>query len=218
MRTLEPTDLGLLLELQERVRSGLADPGVFQTSTPEFLSYCLDGGGRCYGVRHGPETVAYRLVYYPRDREFNLARDSALPPGEHGLVAHWDTIAVLPDWRGHGLARLLNTTALRDVAGTGLRHLFATSAPGNPHGIGSLLSAGFRPVRLVRKFGGRLRFLLYRPNPGDWPAAPTGLDVPLHATGDLEQAFGDGWVGVALTGEGPAVRLRMARQAVPYHS
>src|SRR5436309_2157385 len=69
---LGPEDLGLLLGLQERVHSALADPSVFQTSTPEFIAYCLADGGRCYGVVHGGETVAYRMVYFPRDRAFNL--------------------------------------------------------------------------------------------------------------------------------------------------
>jgi hypothetical protein len=49
------------------------------------------------------------MVCFPRDRDFNLAKDTPLPPSECARVAHWDTIAVLPEWRDHGLARLMNT-------------------------------------------------------------------------------------------------------------
>lgn len=216
---LTPADTGLILELQEKVCAGLADATVFQPSSPEFISYCLAAGGRCYGVRRGGETVAYRIVYFPQDREFNLARDSALPPGEYPLVAHWDTVAVLPAWRGHRLAALMNTTALADMAVTRYRHLFATSAPANPHGVRTLIAAGFRPVKVVRKFGGRLRFLLYRPNPGGWPPAgprQARREIPLDATDELSHAFSSGWVGTAVETAGPAGCLTLAREPVPF--
>lgn len=220
VRRLGPDDLGLLLGLQERIRSALPDPSVFQTSTPEFLAYCLGDGGLCYRVVHDGETVAYRIVYFPRRREFNLAKDTALPPEEYDRVAHWDTVAVLPAWRGHGLARLMNRRALADVADTGARHLLATSSPANPHGVRTLMEAGFRPVGLVRKFGGRLRFLLYRPSPAPWPADRgdrTGRTVPFTATGDLERAFRNGWAGTGIVPDASGgARLRMRRLPLPF--
>ncbi|MDC0773762.1 GNAT family N-acetyltransferase [Streptomyces sp. HD] len=220
LRRLGPADLGLLLDLQERIRSSLPDPDVFQTSTPEFISYCLADGGRCYGVSHESAAVAYRMVYFPRDRDFNLAKDTALPPSEYALVAHWDTIAVLPEWRGHGLARLLNSRALSDVASLDVRHLYATSSPKNPHGIGSLMRAGFRPVRLVRKFGGKLRLLFYRPTPAPWTSGRSGepeRSVPLSAINELEEVLRDGWIGIRLTDDdrlGPCLSLR--RHSLPF--
>ncbi|MGK5544766.1 GNAT family N-acetyltransferase [Streptomyces sp. URMC 127] len=220
VRRLGPGDLGLLLGLQERVHEALPDPSVFKTSTPEFIAYCLAGGGRCYAVEHGGETVAYRMVYFPRDRDFNLAKDTSLPPSEYHRVGHWDTVAVLPGWRGHGLARLMNTRALADVARTDIRHLFATSAPANPYAVRTLLQAGFRPIGLVRKFGGRLRFLLHRPTPGAWPVTAgeqPELTVACSATEALERAFRDGWTGtgIAIDGAGGA-RLRMRREPLPF--
>ncbi|MEU8844732.1 GNAT family N-acetyltransferase [Streptomyces sp. NPDC048564] len=220
IRPLGPEALETLLKLQERIKSALPDPDVFQTSTPEFISYCLADGGLCYGVSRGSETVAYRMVYFPRDRDFNLAKDTPLPPSEYGRVAHWDTIAVLPEWRGHGLARLMNTRALADVAAHDIGHLYATSSPMNPHGVGSLLAAGFRPVRLVTKFGGKLRFLFHRPTPNSWAPARNGqpeLSVSLSATGELENAFLEGWVGVRLDSDhssGP--RLSLQRHSLPF--
>lgn len=228
LRRLEPEDLGLILELQERIRSGLADTSTFQTSTPEFISYCLADGGHCYGVSRGGETVAYRMVYFPRDRAFNLAKDTALPPAEYSRVAHWDTIAVLPQWRGFQLARLLNTRALADLVETDIRHLLATSSPANPHGVRSLLEAGFRPVRLVRKFGGRLRFLCYRPSPAGWPAERPSessagrpgdgprRSVSLGATEELERAFQDGWTGTAIVIDDSGPRLALRHQPLPF--
>jgi GNAT superfamily N-acetyltransferase len=220
IRRLGPADLGLILELQERIRESLTDKDIFQTSTPEFIAYCLADGGRCYGVMNGPETVAYRMVYFPREREFNLAKDTALPVTEYPYVGHWDTIAVLPEWRGHRLARLLNARALADLADTDIRHLFATSSPRNPHGVRTLLETGFRPVRLVRKFGGKLRFLFYRPQPTGWPAPDDGqaeMTVAFPATDELEKAFLDGWTGVGITLDGPdAAHLRMQRHVLPF--
>ncbi|MFJ7776958.1 GNAT family N-acetyltransferase [Streptomyces yangpuensis] len=214
VQRLGPADLGLILGLQERVRSALPDPSVFQTSTPEFIAYCLADGGRCYRVVHDGEPVAYRMVYFPRDRAFNLAKDTSLPPAEYDAVAHWDTVAVLPEWRGHGLARLMNVRALGDLTDTGIRHVLATSSPDNPHGVRTLMEAGFRPVGLVEKFGGKLRFLLYRTYPQPWtappalppgpaPAEPEERLVALSAVAELARAFRDGWSGAALSFDGP---------------
>ncbi|MFJ3902441.1 GNAT family N-acetyltransferase [Streptomyces sp. NPDC090025] len=232
VRRLGPADLDLLLGLQERIRSALPDPSVFQTSTPEFIAYCLADGGRCYQVLHEGEPVAYRMVYFPRDRAFNLAKDTTLPAAHHGTVAHWDTVAVLPAWRGHGLAGLMNARALGELADTGIRHVFATSSPANPHGVRTLMEAGFQPVGLLEKFGGKLRFLLYRPYPqaappsasqpitqsaplsaslsaspsAQRPTAPTGSEerlVAFSATDELARAFRDGWSGTGLRLDGP---------------
>ncbi|MGA5898679.1 GNAT family N-acetyltransferase [Streptomyces venetus] len=224
VRRLGPQDLGLILDLQERIRASLADPDVFQTSTAEFVAYCLADGGLCYGVSHGTGTVAYRMVYFPRDRDFNLAKDLPLPPAEYGRVAHWDTIAVLPEWRGHGLARLMNGRALDDVSGLGIRHLCATSSPRNPAGVGSLMRAGFRPVRLVRKFGGKLRFLFYRPTPEPWPVKettatePPQRSLPFSDTAGLDQAFREGWIGVDIDTDRTGPRLRLRRHPLPFTS
>ncbi|MCX4539396.1 GNAT family N-acetyltransferase [Streptomyces sp. NBC_01565] len=223
VQRLGPADLGLLLELQDRIRSTLPDPSVFQTSTPEFIAYCLADGGRCYRVVHEGESVAYRMVYFPRDRDFNLAKDTTLPPERYDAVGHWDTVAVLPGLRGHGLARLMNVRALADLADTGIRHLFSTSSPANPHGVRTLMEAGFRPVGLVEKFGGRLRFLLYRPYPQthpaepDAPAPPAERVVAFSATDELARAFRDGWCGVGLRFDRPGgARLRMLRLPLPF--
>ncbi|MEU5092476.1 GNAT family N-acetyltransferase [Streptomyces sp. NPDC021356] len=231
VRRLGPGDLPLLLDLQQRIRSALDDTSVFQTSTPDFIAYCLAGGGRCYGVLHERETVAYRIVYFPRDRDFNLAKDTTLDPAEYHRVAHWDTVAVLPGWRGHALARLMNARALADLADTDVRHLFATSSPANPHGVRTLMEAGFRPICLVRKFGGKLRFLLHRTVQ---PGTPTRIDDPLDpvgpagegpekavdltATAELEAAFAEGWTdsGMLVDPRGGHARLLMRHRPLPF--
>ena len=217
LRYLEPVDLELILEMQQQISEDLLDPSVFQTSTSEFIAYCLDGGGRVYGVSHGERTVAYRIVYYPRDRNFNLARYSSLPAEQHGCVAQWDTIGVLPEWRGNGLVRLLNTQALADVARSEFRHLFATTSPANPSGIRAMFSAGFRAMRLFERFEGRLRFLGYRRAQSPWPAPDTDSahrSIPLGATDELRDALAQGWVGHTLLDEQDELRLGMSYEPV----
>jgi GNAT superfamily N-acetyltransferase len=218
IRRLAIGELELILELQHRIWATLPDKAVFQLSTSEFIAYCLSAGGRCYAVTHRGEPVAYLMVYFPRAREFNLAKDISLPHTEYDHVAHWDTIAVLPEWRGHGLSRLLHARALADIAETDVRHLLATSSPGNPLGIKTLFTAGFRPIRLVVKFGGKLRLLFYRPQPAAWDPGRDGgaRELDLLATDALAKAFEDGWVGSDITIGASGAWLSMRRHALPF--
>jgi hypothetical protein len=103
---------------------------------------------------------------------------------------------------------------------TEVRHLFATSSPVNPHGVRTLLETGFQPVALLRKFGTRLRFLLYRPSPDSRPAPPAGQPertVACSATKELEDAFRDDWTGTGIILDDPAQpRLQMQRLPFPF--
>ena len=218
-RRLRTGDFHLIIDMQQQIYESLHDKDTFQLSTAEFISYCLDGGGFIYSAHHADSIVGYRIIYLPRERDFNLSRDIPLPRPEQLKVAHFDTVAVLPQWRGFGLSRSLSDLALSGLASTDVRHLFATTSPRNPYSLIQLIAAGFRPVRLGVKFGGKTRILCYRPYPEMWLAADSDLDarlVPLTATEDLVAAFRAGWVGFGVMTGNTGYQLEMRYQPAPF--
>ncbi|MFK3672302.1 GNAT family N-acetyltransferase [Leifsonia aquatica] len=185
--------------MQEVIYDGLSDKSTFQRSTSEFVAYCLTDGGACFGV-FAPDgsLVAYRLSYFPRDREFNLGA-GRVPPSEYAYVAHMDTTAVLPSWRRHGLANQLNAKVLKALRGTEVRHLFATASPFNPNSVRALLNTGLRTIDMIEKFGGKLRLLFYRPFPDEWEDLAEGgpeWHVPLSDVSALKKLMSVGAIGM----------------------
>lgn len=219
LRLLCADDIEHVLDVQDRIRSALDDEDLFPPSTRRFVAHCLAGGGFLYGGFHDGELVGYRIVHLPREHEFTLARHIPLPAGEWPRVAHFDTVAVLPEWRGHGISGVLNRRALADLRDREFRHVLATSSPRNPHGIRQLMAAGFRPVRFVERVGGTIRLLSYRPLPHGWPDvdgdSPERV-VPLSDLLSLAAVLRSGWVGHEVIPDTDGFRLRVRRHPAPY--
>ena len=96
------------------------------------------------------------------DYEENLGRDIGLPESELGKVAHMDSAAVLPAFRGFHLQRRLMKTAEEELQREGFRYLCCTVHPDNKSSLQSVLSQGYRIAKTCEKYGGFPRHILIR--------------------------------------------------------
>ena len=96
------------------------------------------------------------------DYEENLGRDIGLPESELGKVAHMDSAAVLPSFRGFHLQRRLMKTAEEELQREGFRYLCCTVHPDNKSSLQSVLSQGYRIAKTCEKYGGFPRHILVR--------------------------------------------------------
>ena len=124
--------------------------GVFLTAVP------LPSGKAVPGPDSGPNANT------PEDYEENLGRDIGLPESELGKVAHMDSAAVLPAFRGFHLQRRLMEAAEEELQKEGFRYLCCTVHPNNKSSLRSVLSQGYRIAKTCKKYGGSPRHILVK--------------------------------------------------------
>ncbi len=102
------------------------------------------------------------LVTFPGLSEMNMGRDAGLLEEELPAVAHMDSAAVLPRFRGHQLQYRLMQTAEQDLRSMGYRYLMCTIHPDNVYSLSNVLRQGYRVVGQKLKHGGYPRAILLK--------------------------------------------------------
>ncbi len=93
----------------------------------------------------------------PGLEEDNLGYDIGLSKDDLPLVAHMDSVAVLPGYRGHRLQRRLMEAAEKDLTESGFKFLMCTVHPDNRYSRNNVISQGYEPVMVKEKYGGFVR-------------------------------------------------------------
>ena len=89
--------------------------------------------------------------------ESNMGYDIGLGEEELPLVAHMDSVAVLPEYRGHGLQRRLMEAAEADLGAAGFRYLMCTVHPDNCYSRSNVVRQGYQAMTVKEKYGGHVR-------------------------------------------------------------
>ena len=91
-----------------------------------------------------------------------MGRDAGLPEEELPLVAHMDTAAVLPQYRGHQLQYRLMQAAEADLRAMGFRYRMGTIHPDNVYSMNNGLKQGYQIIGEKLKHGGLRRAILMK--------------------------------------------------------
>ena len=110
-----------------------------------------------------PAPVAgYFLLRFPGAQDAdNLGLDANLARGDLSLVAHLESVAVHPAFRGRGLARIMAKRLVEKARAAGKKHLFATVAPDNTASLAMLASLGLTVYHTRPKYAGLVRHIMY---------------------------------------------------------
>ena len=135
--------------------------GVFMAAIPSVPGEGIPGQGADGISEAGAEGISVPENTQD-DYEENLGRDIGLPESELGKVAHMDSAAVLPAFRGFHLQRRLMKTAEEELRKEGFRYLCCTVHPDNESSLRSVLSQGYRIAKTCEKYGGSPRHILVR--------------------------------------------------------
>ena len=189
MRYLDVTAPGILLEkalaLQDLVHRSMPDQSMFWPDTLDFFADTLVKGGTLVlavddqidtlSARVDAEYVTlkssegqqglvagYFLLRLPNAQDAdNLGRDANLATGDLSLVAHLESVAVHPAFRGRGLARIMAKRLVEKARAAGKKHLFATVAPDNTASLAMLASLGLTVYHTRPKYAGLVRHIMY---------------------------------------------------------
>lgn len=108
------------------------------------------------------EMAGVFLVFFPEKGEKNLGRDIGISDEELELVAHMDSVAILPKFRGKKLQYKLMQAAEEELKGRGFRYLMCTVHPENNYSKNNILKQGYEVVMTKEKYGGYLRNILLK--------------------------------------------------------
>lgn len=118
-------------------------------STGKGIGYkALDEGGTVAGIF---------MAVMPGLDESNMGYDIGLSDEELPWVAHMDSVAVLPKYRGYRLQRRLMEAAERELESRGYRYLMCTVHPDNCYSRNNVISQGYEPMLTKEKYGGNIR-------------------------------------------------------------
>jgi ribosomal protein S18 acetylase RimI-like enzyme len=96
-------------------------------------------------------------VAFPGKKEKNLGYDIGMAEELLETVAHMDTAAILPEYRGFGLQYRLMQAAEAELKGMGYRYLMCTVHPDNRYSRENIIRQGYRAAARKEKYGGFLR-------------------------------------------------------------
>ena len=102
------------------------------------------------------------IAALPGKREENLGRDMGLSEEELGKVAHMESVAIFPEYRGNGLQYTLMKTAEEELRRLGCRYLMCTVHPENKFSRDNMIRQGYQVVLTKEKYGGYLRDILLK--------------------------------------------------------
>ncbi len=160
-----PADYPAFAEISRQVWQLLDHKEWFAMDNPDYTLHVLTGGrGTGYKAmaEETGEIAGIFLTEVPGMSEENLGRDICLSEEELPKVAHMDTAAVLPKYRGHHLQYLLMQAAEEDLRSQGFRYLMCTIHPENHASLNTALRQGYRIMTEKEKYGGYRRAILLK--------------------------------------------------------
>lgn len=192
---LDETHMDDILALQEKVIPLLADPEFLQPLSKEEFTAILRSDKLMAGIFEKGRLIAFRAMCDPGNDEEHLGLDIGLAEDELPSVLYSEISAVDPEFRGNGLQTYLGNWLMARMDGR-WRYMCTTVAPLNIPSLKDKFALGMKIGGLKRKYGGKLRYILYKPLQGDGFAKTAEMQAVEMADIDAQKKLlAEGWIG-----------------------
>ena len=158
-------DYQLFADIIQSVWRGMDHKDWYLADNSDYTYHMLTSGEGLGYKAIETETGAVAGVFLaviPGLSEENMGRDAGFPEEELPKVAHMDTAAVLPQYRGHQLQYRLMQAAEADLRAMGFRYLMGTIHPDNVYSMNNAMKQGYRIIGEKLKHGGKRRAILLK--------------------------------------------------------
>lgn len=165
---IEKADAGLYQEIEDIIESvweQIENKDWFVADNAEYTYRVLnEGNGAAYVAveEESGRKAGVFLTVFPGNSEHNLGRDAGLSKEELEYVAHMESVAVLPEFRGHQLQYRLMQEGERELRKRGYRYLMCTVHPDNVFSLNNVRKQGYEIVKVGEKYGGYRRAVLLK--------------------------------------------------------
>lgn len=160
-----PSDYQLFADIIQSVWEGMPQKEWFMADNAEYTYHMLTSGqGIGYkAIETATKEVAGTfMATIPGLKEDNLGYDVGLSKEQLLQVAHMDSVAILPPFRGQKLQYRLMQKAEQDLKQKGIHYLLCTVHPDNCYSRNNVLRQGYHVVTQKEKYGGNIRDILMK--------------------------------------------------------
>lgn len=162
IRRAERNDELKITSVMEQASHSLPDSSWFVADDVEFVIRHLEKEGMTLLAFIKEEPAGYLMIRIPETAEDNLGWDLQLSHDELMCVAHMESIAVLPQFRGLGVAGKLLMQGEEILRQKGYSNLLATVHPNNLASLHNFEKLGYGIKKKVLKYGGKERLIVYK--------------------------------------------------------
>lgn len=163
IQRLTMNDIPKINRLQDTVVEKLHDSNMLVTLSDSEIQHILLDGGLFIGVFIKERLIACRAFLIPDiDDPEHLGYDARIPKGEFPEVIYSEISMVDPSYRGNRLQTFMGKILIELVKQSNFKYVLTTVAPNNIPSLKDKFALGMRIVHVKEKYGGKLRFILYR--------------------------------------------------------
>lgn len=178
IRRAEAADLDSVMTLMNATKAGMEHPDWYVTDERPWVERHLEQEGFIMVAESRKKELAgYFIVDFPARRGSgeeasgdcageqpggNLGTEIHLNPQQLKLVAHMDSAAVSPEFRGHHLQSMLVEASERELEARPEQYLLCTIHPENHASLHTMQRHGYVIVATREKYGGLRRYVLYK--------------------------------------------------------
>lgn len=152
-------DLSTIMNIMHTALELVEDKSWYAVDTEEFVAKCIEGQGFTLKALVDGEMAGFLTVRYPWKEEDNLGDYIGLSEEEKMFVAHLESAAVLPQYRGMRIQNKLMAKGFELLKETQYRYVMGTAHPENVFSVNNFLKLGFEVVADVEKYGGYRRYV-----------------------------------------------------------
>ena len=196
-RKLTEADLSIIQAVQEDVCAALENPAILQPLSDEELLNILHDNGVMIGIFTSERLIAFRALLKPQvDEDEHLGADVGAK--DFARVLYQEISNVHPDYRGHGLQKLMARWIMDEIDLAHFDWICATVMPYNIASLKDKFTQGMYVYALKLKYGGKLRYVFGKDLHSTREFTSASIHVSMGDTEKQQQLLADGFVGVAM--------------------
>lgn len=131
----------------------------YSTDDEAFVRRHLTEEGFILKAVDEDQLAGFFIARYPGDAEDNLGKYWNLTNAKLHQVAHMESAAVHPDYRGRGIQKELMARGERILKQKGYYYLMGTAHPDNVYSVNNFLKLGYEILTKTEKYGGLPRYV-----------------------------------------------------------
>lgn len=152
-------DLPVIMNIMHKVLELVEDKSWYAVDSEEFVRNCIKGQGFTLKAMVDGEIAGFLTVRYPWKDDDNLGDYIGLSEDEKMFVAHMESAAVLPAYRGLRIQNKLMAKGFELLKDTEYKYVMGTAHPDNIFSVNNFKKLGYEIVADVKKYGGLRRYV-----------------------------------------------------------